>query len=347
MKTRALLLALLMPNILSATELSGPAPRPAYSGNTSLANLQCAGCHRAIAEEWRKSLHHNAYVNSYFSRAVKIEAVNFCRKCHAPDADPSRDPPPPVASDGVSCLSCHWTSQGIVGSHGIGDAVAPNHFRAGDNRFSDDRACANCHEFDFPSGANNPVMTAMQSTVTEHKASRFSDRACQACHMPLVADSDGRQHRSHDFAVQGNQRLFAQAVSVKLVARHPSSITVELSTGAIGHAFPTGDLFRAAELRLWVSEPNGQVLSEARYRLERSYRSDLLHQTRRVLLDTRLVPKDGKDAKRTVELPLVAEAYKIHYSVSWQRMPEQLAVRLGLDPKAQSHVILEGVLAEP
>jgi len=59
------------------------------------------------------------------------------------------------------------------------------------------------------------------------------------------------------------------------------------------------------------------------------------------------VPQDGKDAKRTVELPLIMQGQPVHYSVSWQRMPEQLAVRLGLDPKAQSHVILEGVLAEP
>jgi hypothetical protein len=79
----------------------------------------------------------------------------------------------------------------------------------------------------------------MQMTVAEHQRSPAAEKRCATCHMPLVEG-----HRSHRFAASRSEAMIRAAIDV--VAKR-TKLGIELTltaAGALGHAFPTGDLFR-------------------------------------------------------------------------------------------------------
>ncbi len=322
--------------------LPGPAPNRALPANAARENQRCTACHRTIAEEWNRSLHRHAYDNPYFARAVKLETVNFCRKCHASDANPERDPEPALAANGVSCLTCHFTGRGAVGAHGTGTQRIAGHDAAGDARWSDDRACGNCHQFDFPAKPGASTVTAMQDTVHEHALSAYAGAPCQRCHMQLVKDADGTSHHRHDFAVQADPSMLARAVTLELVSRTEKQATVALSAGAIGHAFPTGDLFRSAELEIWEARAGTAQRKPTVIRLARDYTQDTPNQSRRVVSDTRLKPTANSRDTRLITIDLATKDAKIAYKLTWVRMPPRLAKLFQLEPAKNDRVVLEG-----
>jgi hypothetical protein len=109
--------------------------------------------------------------------------------------------------------------------------------------FADVEACGGCHEFDFP---RTPAL-AMQSTLTEHAGSAYAATPCAECHMPWVGDG-AQRHRSHAFAASRDPAMLRAAIDVQARREPGGRVSLQLTPGRIGHAFPTGDLFR----RLWV-----------------------------------------------------------------------------------------------
>src|SRR5262249_14764868 len=122
-------------------------------------------------------------------------------------------------------------------------------------------ACASCHEFEFPDSALRRRPELMQSTVSEHDASRAADRPCADCHMPR----SGRR-RSHVFTASRDEAFVRSAATVRAERLSTSVVRVTRSPGAAGHAFPTGDLFRRIEVLAEVVGPEmSLVRDEARY----------------------------------------------------------------------------------
>jgi hypothetical protein len=109
-----------------------------------------------------------------------------------------------------------------------------------DARFASPAACANCHQFDFPDSTSRRVPEKMQSTIDEHRASPASDRSCASCHMPRV-----NGHRSHAFAASRSPQMIQSAATVQATRLSPTAVRLTLTPRpGLGHAFPTGDLFR-------------------------------------------------------------------------------------------------------
>jgi hypothetical protein len=117
---------------------------------------------------------------------------------------------------GIGCQSCHASESG----HG-----APK------------TDCANCHEFAFPH--RNDLM---QSTIREHAESDFRETSCTSCHMPKA-----NGHRDHRFSVSRNPDFLRRAFAMK-TARTAEGVEIEVTPKNVGHAFPTGDLFRRVRL---------------------------------------------------------------------------------------------------
>ncbi|WP_255215847.1 NapC/NirT family cytochrome c [Pseudenhygromyxa sp. WMMC2535] len=115
--------------------------------------------------------------------------------------------------------------------------------------FAGPQACARCHEFDFPDSAIRAQPLAMQSTITEHRASLASERACIDCHMP-----EGDAHR---FPGAHDPRMLRRALRVR-AWRDGRRVTLDLSPGLVGHAVPTGDLFRRLEVSLLAVDAAGE-----------------------------------------------------------------------------------------
>jgi len=238
-----------------------PGPATTARADAPARNAACEGCHRDIAAEWRGSLHHRAYTEATFARALAREPTGFCRGCHAPEADPSRPAPKALAALGVGCISCHapahaGLADGAVWAGPAATGAAP-HPVVPSAAFAGVPGCANCHEFGFD---HEPAML-MQATVREHAASRFAGSSCADCHMPRVGEGS-RRHRSHGFAASRDPALLRTALQVE-ARRSRGSITLRLVPAAVGHAVPTGDLFR----RLWIEaetrDSGGEVVAHA------------------------------------------------------------------------------------
>lgn len=336
----------------SAEWLPGPAPRP-YSAEFAAAAMRtCARCHGAIYREWQSSRHAQAYTNRYFSRALPLEQVPFCRKCHAPDADPNREPDRASLQNGVSCLSCHAVRADFATVANLGSTSPPKAARPcidSNPRLAGVDACRNCHQFDFPAASGSRAPTAMQNTAAEHAASRYAAVPCQGCHMQRLHDGNGRPHLDHRFVLGGHEGILKGAVTVRLVDWQPGRLKIALVPNMLGHAFPTGDLFRRAELRVWPGQEAAPSSRPAAvYALERRYRNDREGETRRVLFDTRLAPASPtQDARREVELTISPSYRRVTWQLVWQRLPVPLGELIGLDAHEHEVVIAEGQWSKP
>ena len=233
-------------------------------------NAACEGCHAEIASEWRASLHRSSHDGSEFQRAYAREPQAFCRKCHAPEADAERN----GAALGVACTTCHVTESEVLAAPAPapGASASPHALRR-DARFATDAACAECHEFSFPRNSGSP----MQSTITEHAASAFADVPCARCHMPVVATARG-SHRSHAFSASRDPNALREAVRASARRVSESAIEIVVAPAHVGHAVPTGDLFRRLLVSAQAVDAEHIVVADASAPLGRRFASHVTTQ---------------------------------------------------------------------
>jgi hypothetical protein len=219
--------------------MPGPAPQPPGARGLALDNDACEGCHEVEAAQWRGSQHQTAYTEREFQRALAHEPMPFCRGCHAPEADPRRPAGGVAAEIGVGCVSCHVVGDAVLAAPGP-DVAAPHPLRR-DPRFATAAACANCHEFGFPDNRRRARPEAMQRTLAEHAASPQAATGCGDCHM-----RDRAGARSHAFLGSRDDDYFRDALTVEAARVAPDRIELRVAARAdvVGHAVPTGDLFR-------------------------------------------------------------------------------------------------------
>lgn len=249
----------------SIIAMPGPARGP-RDGNRLTRNDECVSCHADVASEWTHSLHQRSFEDPMFQAALERERdPAFCRSCHAPEANPRDEPSPREAAAGVGCVSCHLTGREpavlAAPKPQADDRQVPHALRR-TPAFASPDACAGCHEFSFPSGGRAGHGLGMQRTITEHARSAFADESCQGCHMP-PARSGGAVHHDHGFAVAGQPSMLRAAVTITATRPEPGRVILELSPRSIGHAFPTGDLFRRLSVELH-GEQAGQSWSAQR-----------------------------------------------------------------------------------
>ena len=200
------------------------------------------------------------------------EPLAFCQGCHAPEADTATRPTKATADLGVACVTCHVVRGHLLAATRSDEANAPEaqhapHEVVRSASFGTERACAGCHEFTFPDGR-----AAMQSTVTEHHASAAADAPCAGCHMPLARGEDGpRPHRSHGFAASHDTARLRSAVEVSVLRPSARVVRVTLTPRGVGHAFPTGDLFRRLAVYATSRDDRGPTRPEAARFLARHF----------------------------------------------------------------------------
>ncbi len=312
-------------------------------------NASCVGCHPQIASEWATSLHQHAWKDPVFQKAYEVEPMAFCRGCHAPESDAKYEPTKLAQDIGVGCVTCH-----VQGGHVVGPRPAPKsalHPVLADAKMAIPGACASCHQFDFPASAHQVSPEAMQDTLREHAASTMKDKPCQSCHMPMVDGPDGK-HRSHRFSVLADPAMLRKALTVAAERPSADQAKLVLSAGEVGHAFPTGDMFRRLEVRAEAIDARGTVVSKAEpVQLARTFidvpRDPAGHEltfTRVEASDTR-VPAPGQGS-RIVELavPKAGPATRLRWRVVYQRMSTPMADAFGVSQVLDEVVVAEGVL---
>jgi len=257
-------------------------------------NAGCASCHADEAAEWRSSLHRAAHDDPSYVASFAREPQAFCSGCHAPEGTA-----PEAASVGVACTTCH------ASAHASG-ALAK----------SEPRACASCHEFSFPDRASTLPADRMQLTETEHASSALAARTCTDCHMPLVQGAK-RPHRDHRFAASRDVDALRRAVVVSARVLEGDAVEVSLRPGLVGHAFPTGDLFRRLVVGVELLNAEGEREDFAMQTLGRTFELRGARQTQ--LTDTR--PGAPGQPEAHLRFPLAgASASRIRVWVDYQRV---------------------------
>ena len=313
-----LLAATLPQRSAAAQEPSLPGPWPQQRAHSAAAsNQQCEACHVAIAREWRGSYHRRANSDPAFRLAVQREPMPFCRRCHAPEADPRRVATGWAAQNGVACVTCHELDGRITSGAGNN---SPSHGRPHplkrDARLSGDAACIRCHEFAFPDGKWRREPDYMQLTISEHRASPYADISCTDCHMPRVLGASGRPHRSHAFLAGHDQQTVRAALQVE-AARSGDAVVLRLTPQRVGHALPTGDLFRRIVLTLTTEgEPHRRLEQRDLMRQLGNEQPFPGHPVRVVQGDDRLT---GQTEHRFA-LPPRAAQLPVRWRVTYQRV---------------------------
>lgn len=308
-------------------------------------NASCAGCHTDIATEWTRSLHRNAWRDPVFQKAYAVEPVAFCRGCHAPESNPAREPGRQAQTIGIGCVSCHVDAAGI---HAARASPAAQHALVVDATLATPKLCARCHQFDFPAESHQRHPEPMQDTVAEHASSAEAATPCQGCHMPVVDGPDGR-HRSHSFSVIEDPERLRQAVEIEAV-RENENVRITLTAARVGHAFPTGDMFRRLEVRARLVDDTGTTIARARpVMLARTFEdrprdpaAEELDLMRVEAEDTR-VPPPGRGA-RVVMLALPRHEGRVVWSVVYQRMSTPMAAAFGVSQVLDEILLAEGSL---
>jgi hypothetical protein len=347
-------------------------PEPASQAQGSAAgdgaaaeNRGCEDCHTEIAAEWRGSLHHRSWDDPVFLTAYVIEPLAFCRACHVPEADPAQAPPEAARRLGIGCVTCHVRAGEVVGARDVRPSPLPDggpspppdggqllssgvtaglarHAVRGDPSLATAAACARCHQFDFP----QPQKALMQGTGDEHRASPYASSSCQQCHMPAVIGAAGKSHRSHDFRVIGDAVRLRSAVTARAWQAEEQTVVVSLATARVGHAFPTGDMFRRLEVRARVAGEGGEggvkatpVVLARRFVMVPGPGGPQRKQTG----DDRL-PASGEAREVRLRFAEGLAGRAVRWEVVYQRMDAGMAATFGIDPAADEVIVAEGVL---
>lgn len=315
------------------------APRSVPRAPSRVTATACAGCHRTAVRAWRGTLHARAWRDPVFAAAYRDEPMAFCRGCHAPLADPAREPDAVARDEGVSCVQCHTQSASHAATGGLAhaDGAAPA-----------SRRCGACHAFAFPvdRGAGAALWRTtlpMQDTVGEWRRSEAGARGegCVACHMP---DGDHRLRGVEDAGfLRGAAIVEAEGV------RRGDAVTVTARVRAtgVGHALPTGDIQRQVWLTAWVE---GDAGSARRHVFARRFEEvpfvddrGATHFARSERHDGRLAPP-GPDSEDTVTLALTSRARgAVRWRLELVRTSPEVARAQGLDLDALRAPIAEGV----
>ncbi len=314
-----------------------PGPGAARGERAVAMNRTCEGCHQEIARQWRGSMHQRAHVEPVYQRAFKIEKLAFCQACHAPEADPTQDPTPPVAALGVGCVTCHIAERDVLTVDGHGATKA--HRLVPTPAFATAAACASCHEFAFPDSAVRGRVELMQSTVTEHAVSSYKDTSCAQCHMPL---RNGL--RDHSFGSSRNPIAQRAALTAK-AKRVDSGVLIELNLVGVGHAFPTGDLFRRLTVSAQLVGEDTQLLRERTRTLARHFKPRRVGNAaiRELARDDRLFP--GQPRRVLLTLGTQSAAHPIVWTVTYDRVEHPLEIGNEGAALAESVELAAGTLA--
>ncbi len=224
-------------------------------------NAECAPCHQTVYDNWQQSRHRVAFTNELYHDSHAREPSAWCVNCHAPFAEPGANPLDLAkrvqSDDGVSCNVCHVRAGKVITSKiPQPQKGMPAHDYVAEPQMATATFCESCHEFNFPSADSKPAAgrefrysdLPMQSTHSEWKTSGFAHSPCQNCHL------FGESPQSHRFPGGHDAKNLQQALKLECERSEDGKLRVRLYTLGVGHAFPTGDLFRTLRISLYAGK---------------------------------------------------------------------------------------------
>lgn len=262
-------------------------------GIESLSAESCGQCHREIYEEWKSSIHADAYEDPFFQAYWrKDDNIWVCLNCHTPlenqqptligdiprgrveraEQEPNPRYDPGLQRQGVTCAACHVRDGVIWGPYDDSAAPHPTGF---DPKFRTTRMCYRCHN--VVSGPAQFYNAGPCGTYAEYEGGYFMQERgliCQSCHMPHVDRpvAEGgpiRRGRRHLWRGGHDPEMIKRAVAIRVEASpedpEPGGevrYTLTLVNAGAGHKIPTGDPDRFFTVEFVVRDRRGDVVAE-------------------------------------------------------------------------------------
>lgn len=331
-------------------------------GLTSLRAESCGTCHKAIYDEWKTSIHSQAYKDPFFHAYwTKDKHTWVCLNCHTPleNQQPTlikdiprdrveravQEPNPhfdaEYQSEGVTCAACHVRDGVILGP--FDDAVAP-HPTKYDPDFRTTKLCYRCHS--VVGGPAQFYNGGPCGTYPEYESGYWMKERgfiCQSCHMPeierpVAIGGPTRRGRQHLWRGGHDPEMVKRAVDVKVVAEPAEpkpgdkvKVTLTLVNAGAGHKLPTGDPDRHFTVEFSVEDQNRQVLDSRKDTMGRW----IMWQPAIVeLYDNRLMPLASRDYTFEYQLPKDTTGLKlitkVRYHIQSERQHQMLINKFGL-----------------
>lgn len=256
-------------------------PELADSGVAMPSSDNCQECHTVIYEEWRHSVHSQAYTNTNFKEITANYQVPACLPCHAPESVFAEDKKlRDIRHDeGVNCQSCHLVNgvlQGPVAKHlpfNIHPIKQVDIYRKS-------AFCGKCHA----------------KTFGEYEKSGKHEKTCQACHMPTVKrtiidnkpwvwSKDKYDFRRHSFNVMelaeiGGKLEFA----IELETQHPPSGRIVIINREIPHNVPTGAYgYHEIRLNIYLLDDLGEPRAHQSFSFTQEMKSAIKPDEKRII----------------------------------------------------------------
>ena len=146
----------------------------------------CARCHGDVHAEWLDSAHARAFTDPVFQQQLSgCAEPERCLPCHVPAAVLDRLGRMPQArktqhNEGVTCVACHQSSQGMHGPSGIATSAHPTVKDATFRRRGSYGLCRSCHDMRIAD-----VLPLAREF--ERGGLALDDSSCVGCHMTTAA----------------------------------------------------------------------------------------------------------------------------------------------------------------
>jgi len=332
------------------------------AGIDSLRAEACGTCHKEIYEEWKTSIHSQAYQDPFFQAYwTRDKHVWVCLNCHSPlenqqptlikniprqrvEQSPQLPNPhydPEYQKEGVTCAACHVRDGTILGP--FDDSVAPHPTRF-DPSFRTTQVCYRCHN--VISGPAQFYNVGPCGTYSEYEGKFFmKDRGmiCQSCHMPEIERAVAvggpiRQGRQHLWRGGHDPEMVKRAMAVQVVADPPNPkpgddirVTLTLINAGAGHKLPTGDPDRHFTVELGVEDADHRVLKTQSDTMGRwiMWQPAIIE-----LYDNRLFPLASREYTFTYRAPAKMDGLKlrarIQYHIQSEKQHRMLINKFGL-----------------
>lgn len=300
-------------------------------GIESLRAESCGTCHREIYEEWKTSIHAQAYDDPFFQAYWnKDNHIWVCLNCHAPlenqqptlieeiprgRVEKAVQVPNPqfdaaYQKESITCAACHVRDGVILGP--FEDSAAPHPTRF-DPSFRTAQVCYRCHN--VISGPAQFYNVGPCGTYAEYEGKFFMQERgfiCQSCHMPEIdrpVASGGpiRRGRQHLWRGGHDPDMIRRAVAIQVKADPPNptpgqqvTFTLTVINAGAGHKIPTGDPDRHFTVEFHVEDEQHRVIDQQTSTIGRW----ILWQPAIVeLYDNRLLPLASQEYRFSVRMP--------------------------------------------
>ncbi len=302
----------------------------------------CGGCHRAIEQGWKQSVHSKAMESRLFQDALGMANSDFgprarvvCLGCHSPTAAETGDLSlvRKVSWEGVTCDYCHSmrsvstsgpNPKAVVVYNNVKEGpwknvASPVHGTAYSALHTSSLLCATCHQY------RNSAGFAVLTTYTEWEKGPYSaeHEGCQSCHMyrvkgkvvdPRVLQTAGHEINLHEMPGSHSLTQLNRAIRGQLLVTHDHGnlrVEVDVTNQGAGHMVPTGSPLRKLILQVNVAPFSGKHYHKERVftRVVADQHGRILHRedlvfmkAARVVSDTRLAPRETKKESFTFKV---------------------------------------------